>query len=332
MVLTDKGNRPIETISVGDRIVTPLGIEKVLKVWESNTEKLGMVKFSNGSKLTGKPAHKIFTDSGFIPIDNLQNNRVYSFSYWRTSVWLIGKLFSTKARSISFKQLVNTINLEKKFQVRDLFTGEYGLSEMGQYPQDSIYTTLTEIGAIMKLAILNLCRAASTWLTTVKSGTAMRFTKKRLQKEEQGQSSKPLNGIDQKSEGNGTLSTEKRHGRIENQLSQPVLSAVKNLKQVFHVQNIVQYLVQINFSGTVRKLKWSANSAVKSIWQKRLMLKKQNVVVAHVEQRCVGPTKTYNLTLEKHNVYYANNILVENCADALLLCFYKPKRKTFAIL
>ena len=43
-----------------------------------------------------------------------------------------------------------------------------------------------------------------------------------------------------------------------------------------------------------------------------------------VRSERVTPTRVYNLTLDRDNVYYANGILVANCADALALTFAIP--------
>ena len=330
MVLTDKGNRPIETICIGDRIITPLGIEKVLKVWESNTEKLATVRFSNGVELTGKPKHKIYTKSGFIPIDRLQGDGVHSFSYRRIIVWLILKMLFTKARSISFKQLVDTISQERQFQERDLFIGESGLNNMVKYPKDRTFTILMEIGVIMKLGIYRLFHVVNTYLTTLKNGIKILFTELRLMLVGRRQYSKHQNGIGRKLEGHGIHNTEKTHGKAERKSCKPVLFAVNTLKQVSSAQNTVPQHAQINILGiTAKRLNLFVNIVVKSLWRKVLMLRKRTVVAVHVEQSCVGPTKTYNLTLEKHNVYFANNILVENCADALLLAYFSGTGTSF---
>lgn len=41
----------------------------------------------------------------------------------------------------------------------------------------------------------------------------------------------------------------------------------------------------------------------------------------------VAGVSVFNLTLEKDNVYFANGILVENCADALAFTFAYPVQK-----
>ena len=58
------------------------------------------------------------------------------------------------------------------------------------------------------------------------------------------------------------------------------------------------------------------------LWQ--IGIGMQSVAVESVEANCVSPTKVYNLTLDRDNVYYANGVLVNNCADALMLTFTTP--------
>ena len=228
----------------------------------------------------------------------------------------------TKARSISFKQLVDTISQERQFQERDLFIGESGLNNMVKYPKDRTFTILMEIGVIMKLGIYRLFHVVNTYLTTLKNGIKILFTELRLMLVGRRQYSKHQNGIGRKMEGHGIHNTEKTHGKAERKSCKPVLFAVNTLKQVSSAQNTVPQHAQINILGiTAKRLNLFVNIVVKSLWRKVLMLRKRTVVAVHVEQSCVGPTKTYNLTLEKHNVYFANNILVENCADALLLAY-----------
>ena len=53
------------------------------------------------------------------------------------------------------------------------------------------------------------------------------------------------------------------------------------------------------------------HNAVKSLW--RIVTDQQNVVPVSVVTESVPPTLVYNLTLEKHNAYYANGVLVYNC-------------------
>jgi hypothetical protein len=61
----------------------------------------------------------------------------------------------------------------------------------------------------------------------------------------------------------------------------------------------------------------SARSAATNLW--RTVTGQRPVVPKSVRNASVPPTSVYNLTLARHNAYYANGILVFNSADALML-------------
>ena len=62
-----------------------------------------------------------------------------------------------------------------------------------------------------------------------------------------------------------------------------------------------------------------------SLLQKRIEALKpvRIVAVENLEQE----TEVYNLTLSEDNVYYANGVLSENCADSVMMSLFKPKIK-----
>jgi hypothetical protein len=68
-------------------------------------------------------------------------------------------------------------------------------------------------------------------------------------------------------------------------------------------------------SGRVR-------GAAKTLW--RTVTARRLVVPVSVQTESVAPTRVFNLTLDKHNAYYANGVLVFNCADAIAVTFAFP--------
>ena len=56
VVLTPDGNVPIETITPGDKVITPKGERTVLRVWKTETSVLTTVKLNNGNVIVGKPS------------------------------------------------------------------------------------------------------------------------------------------------------------------------------------------------------------------------------------------------------------------------------------
>lgn len=71
----------------------------------------------------------------------------------------------------------------------------------------------------------------------------------------------------------------------------------------------------------------AARSAALSFLCERLAASKNSVQVSAIES-IDGLQEVHNLTLDKHNVYYANDVLVENCADALMMSCFIPEIKT----
>lgn len=70
-------------------------------------------------------------------------------------------------------------------------------------------------------------------------------------------------------------------------------------------------------------IKDRARYAVLNFLCEHLAENKSSVAVS-ARQKVEGKRAVYNLTLENHNVYYANGLLVENCADALMMSCYVP--------
>ena len=73
MVLTERGEVPIENICAGDKVVTPDGLAHVsgagiVKVADELIE----VTLKDGSRLTMTPEHKVFTTTGLVKADSLR--------------------------------------------------------------------------------------------------------------------------------------------------------------------------------------------------------------------------------------------------------------------
>ena len=87
LVRTPQGQRPIETLKVGDVVSTPMGPRTILRLHRTMIDCLTTVQFSNGKSLIGKGKHQIFTwDSGWIRLDALSLvNAIESDNAWNDS-------------------------------------------------------------------------------------------------------------------------------------------------------------------------------------------------------------------------------------------------------
>jgi len=323
LISTPKGKIPIEKLKAGDYVYTPMGNRRIIKTWEVNTKKLTYTKFSNGNELIGKGKHKVFTwDNGWVYLNALlMYNKIETDNIIRRTIWKFYEKLFIMAKPFGFKHQVDIINQETKINRKDFYIEEYGLKKMVRYPAAAVFTILIMIGQITKLTTLNLLKFPNTLKTILKKIYRIRNLEIRYLKGWKKQEKRQSCGINQKKVLSGIENMGKKTGLIERKQE---LSVVKNvvglLKHIF--------LKQKNFvirAGKKRQLK--TNTQKDNVWCVKTYLKllniiRKNVVPVHVRQKIVTETKVYNLTLDKDNVYYANGILVENCADACIICYY----------
>lgn len=77
MVTTTCGERPIESLRVGDFVVTSSGSQRILRVGARKVDVLVELELSNGVKLRCTPEHPVFTSRGWIPADRTQGEIIY---------------------------------------------------------------------------------------------------------------------------------------------------------------------------------------------------------------------------------------------------------------
>jgi hypothetical protein len=323
MIKTPSGEQEIETLRIGDLVSTPVGPRRVMKLWESEVTRLTTVKFSNGASLTGKGSHKIFTwDHGWVAMDSLQLfNTMESATHFGALKWQLVSLFSTKARNFGFKQQVDISSRVGKVRLSDFCTGGFGLTPTDPYQTACTFTTRMVTGATTLYPTWNSYLGLSTpHSTCLKDGKTQRRLPACV-----SLWGRPLmqlvDGTLQTKDVNGTAKMAKTHGKTESQRS-AVVSCVQEFLQA--CSRLVPSFVPKNaLKRTTTKIhEWSlsaffarANSLASSIGTKSVVL-----TIAPQSSE-VSATKVYNLTLDFDNVYYANGILVANCADSLILTF-----------
>jgi intein/homing endonuclease len=296
-VLTSKGYKNIEEIDYNDKIITPYGTRDVMHKVEKETNELVHITFTNGKELYTTPNHKIFSNNTFIKASNLNiNNRITTDAIGELLKWRIQNLLNIKGRSIGFRRTKDTTmqtsmtEQVEKAGKRKHCTDKYMKTLLEkEYQKDGSYTILMEIFTITIQRIWNLLQKQTItsyiWLKNLKIKSLLKGIKKFWTKSDQKQKS----GIVQKTGESGTESNTLPLLKMQDYTIKPVCSAGKSIK-----------LLE----------KKSQCSVVKN-------------AVGHIETITLEkPVKVYNITVSKDNVYYANSILVSNCADALAIGCY----------
>ncbi len=323
-IKTVSGDIPIEEVQVGDIVITPFGGRKVIKTWEDRTDKITEATFSDGTVLAGKGKHRIYTwDSGWLRIDSLRKSSkidVYGISWL---IWIFHELLFTRAKNTGFKVAVDTINPAQRLTRRDFYIVGFGWTRMVKYLRGSIYTIRMAIGRIIDYLTLGLSKTTITqgfiyWKDgmILPKPPSLDLGKKKL-------SGKPLIGISLMKAINGTASTLSGYSRKGSKSQKCVMCVKKSLEHTgaTHFHALIN-AGKRNSGSKTRLLIQFAIFAIKSLFTTNIknLLFAPHLVRSRTIEKNVS---VYNLTLETDNVYYANGVLVENCADAAIIAYYR---------
>jgi hypothetical protein len=323
MVLTPSGEVPIESINVGDVVSTPVGNRVVIKNWESTTTSLTTVDFSNGRSITGKGSHKIFTwDEGWVRLDSLSlDNTIESVSIIKGLKWSLWNLLSTKKKNFGFKRQVDISSLDGKIQMSDFYTDESGLTRLVKFLKDITYTIKMAIGVTTQSPILNASMALNTDVNICFNDGKMMNKQSLSTKDLMQQEKQQSNGTHHQKGLHGTVRMENKHGTKEN-LPNALAKSVAACSPASSLQkqNFAQSHARKRTLIKNTHQKASAATARLNLLLTNIGLKSVALETAPISCE-VSETKVYNLTLDEDNVYYANGILVANCADAFVLTF-----------
>lgn len=328
LVLTPQGERPIETLQVGDEVVTPWATRKVIKVWRSQTDTLTHTVFSNGASLAGRGKHRIFTwNAGWVRLDSLSlTNVIETSSRWRLFKWHTLAALIIGGSGTGFSRLVGTIPLTGKRTRSDYCIAASGRTTMGLSPTGTMSTISMAIGQITGLKTLRPSLAQSTtgctWPSGLRIGNIVNKTGNSLTAPVKPR----VSGTGQTRGVSGIASTASAPCLNESVLPFSAASAATASTPYGPVvQNTARGRVgnaQHTRAGTWI-LSALARGAEKAL--SRIGIGQRDIVPVSV-QTGTASAEVYNLTLDDDNVYYANGILVSNCADAFVLTFAAASR------
>jgi len=321
MISTARGNVPIESVLIGDLVMTRSGFKKVTfsDVTDIN-RKVVKVNTNNGS-LVCTPDHKIFTlNKGFIRADSLSYNDEVLI-YFRSSLWL--KLLSTNARFTDVilkakEGLIGFISNVPSLVELFGFIGKFGLMNEAQSQMGFISTTKTETRLITTSATLSAYRQSSISVKNtngmrleklgslsflIKSGRLQKFgmLAKKVLKSIEKLAQKPIKTL--------SLLLKNASNAIQSScltnLGMLTYSALTNANQ-HGVEN--QELTMLRkFASNVKKYLFATSIASKKFAQGRVL----TVIEAGIAE------KVYDLTVIDEHEFFADGILVHNCIDAL---------------
>ena len=321
LIATLTGDKPIKDIKVGEYVITPAGVRKVLFAGVT-----GYKTVQNYNGLFATPDHKIFDkcNGTFSRADSLTCAASYDIiSLKELIVWKTRLLCSTAKPMSEIQRADITSSTQQEIanaKMQSSCTEPSGNITMEQFQKGITYITLMGISTIMTLAtwsvykLGSICRAMQKKiLKTVNIGGVIKnsyFHSKKKRK----------NGTEAQRAENGTSNTHKNQflKAIFTMLKSSVSIAEKHILRLFNKDFALQ-VVKGKQDGAGLGLN---SSPVKN---------NAKIVAAHSLHTTLGTSfavqsansniiPVYNLTVEKAGCYYANGILVSNCDSAACIC------------
>jgi len=302
-IATIYGDKNIEDIKVGDKIISPFGMSEVTASRYTGTKKV-----INNIGLIGTLDHPIFThNGGFRSLMDLQHNDILSILSIKDLLkWRYKKvLYSTESFTELWGRediiLANQKPIKEGSVPKDFMWRFGSFIKEKRYRKAGMFIMLTGTHSIIVLTILSVFQLLSTI-----SNLKILINKKIVNIcQKLGNSQK--NGMHLQKEESGTKNIQKKYGLIQKSLSVFVLYAKNALN---HSIQILTYVLT-SVEGLKIRLRGLVLFVKQNLWSTEA-IKPQKHVPSNVQE-------VYGLST-KSGVYYANGILVSNC-DALAAQF-----------
>lgn len=325
-ISTDTGKKPIESIKIGDIVLTRNGYREVEACGiTSKSSEVKTVILEDGNSISATRNHPIFViGKGFIPLDTIRYGDflLCENTEQRTSRKLNSMGFCLE--DIQPLKILHTRTITHQGALTNIeelscSTRKSGSLITGSSQMDITSTIKTETPSTTPSKILNASHKRSTFVNICNLGLKTRKHLKNYGNIAIPSGHLQKNGIHQRRAACGIPTTESRHLNHGSLLPKSAISVERNLRISREDQalDFVQTHVSPNgedIQELITKLGY-VNNAGKNL---RLI----NTTKPYVARRVVGvftdgkKAKVYNLAVKGSHEYFANGVLSHNC-DAL---------------
>lgn len=325
-VLTEYGDRPIETINVGDLVWTRRGLFPVVDAGVTHDiSPTVTVTFSDGRSFTASPNHPIHVPGiGFIPIDAVVlGDRVLVCEHQPS----VTRLFSRESCTSDFLTVgrypgAGTTTSTPRAEP---CTRRFGRMLTGQSQRECTSTTRTRTRLTTPWTI---CSFLPTLNTASCTGTS-RLLRKLISREFDPS---PPSGTAVQRDWRFTLNSESFPGKSESLCPESASSVGKSgpARWIATRTDFVQEDVRKNGTTETRRISPSkfANCARKSSYRRHQRLRtfapspvlSKDVFVTSVQAN--SSQRVFNLAVDECHEFFANGVLVHNCGDSVGLAVW----------
>ena len=326
LILTDNGNKKIENINIGDRVLTRKGFKRIYAK-KMNGSKPVYEYNINGNKITCTDNHKFYCGNNkYKEIQYLTYNDTLCILNIRGIIkcqilrkiqkLLFSKILNLEGIQAQKKEVIGFITSQIQIILKkelDFYIEKYGKRNMGI--SQKVMLSIIKMGtlSIMKYQILNALKKENTLVSILENGykITQNLIKKILKKQEK----KLKNGIEVRKVLNGIKNKLKNLILVKNRLRKNVDSAIKNfMASMFPSFALIVVNQKIEENQELIILQRNVLNAKQNL-EVINMRKKSSVqknVVPYIYGEPKGKQKVYSISVEDNPEYFANNILVRN--------------------
>jgi len=286
MIVTNKGNKRIDSIKIGDMVLTRNGYRKVLNSFYNGIKEIKTYKIGN-IFITCTPDHRFYIDvNNYIAISQIKTD---TFCIFESKKICKKKLSVTEVQTlidipILREILINVIILGglilMESGIKFAFMSINGFVNVAQSLMDMKYIINLGILMIMTLIIWNVLQLAITGENITK--IILMNIKHILQ----------INSL-------RLLRKVRKYGMV---LRQGVYGIKNMLKMLFMGQKEILFASNVNRNLLLMSEQRKSDFAVVNVNQDTMQ-----------EYGVIGKRKVYDIEVEGEHEYFANNILVHNC-------------------
>ena len=317
LVMTSVGNKRIDKIRKGDYVLTSNGFRKVNKFFDNGCRKILHTRlvFSNFIvEIKATPEHKFKTINGWKQLQELTKG----------DVLYTCKSLMAKNTNYMPENVISPVELND-------YIVKCGNSIMSKYLKGIMFTIKMKTLGIMIYPILNLLRCTHIYGITQKSKVEIMNCLHGEERILPKQANLPLNGTNQRREGNGIA--KKQKSNLQMQSRKPsFVNGVEKSSLPFQTE-IISF-AQTNakqpigiIQGLITK-RGNANGAAMNLLQTNTA--RPNFVVGDVADNILQASElkeieivkedicnVYDIEVEDMHEFFANGVLVHNCIDAV---------------
>jgi hypothetical protein len=294
-IATIFGDKNVEDIVTGDKVITPFGIGVV-----SASGMTGYHKVIKKIGLNSTPDHQVFTSKGFLPLDSIcDDDKIDSLSFIGLMKWKLKSRLFLMGKNIHAESREDIIEVAQEIQKTKLFIEPFmSFIAEKKYQKAMTFIILTAIDLITIIKIWSYYRGANMLkgiLNKLKTCETMQNFGIKAKKAEPGIVNRQL--------------------KILRSGVQYVSSAIKN--SIMNAPSpkfrpAVQNAIPLNIEEISETLQPNASFAALNSPRKNSTLSPEIEKHARINaEETVEPV--YAITIEKYGVYYCNGILLRNC-------------------